>query len=468
MDQVPIVALGGRERLAVAASWAVPAFAVMAGTVQSLAADGEITAREGVLFIAALLWTAFLIRRAWRDFLVDLVRLALSRIGWIPFTLAASVVTAVSILNVLGPFWLGISGSLWLVAAVAVWLAVAADRRRFFMQVALLGLNLLLFAAADLLLGAFVLPRQSHNKLFVQHDPYLSWRLRPGPPAIRKHPEYESVETVNSWGFRTPEVAIAKPPGTKRILVVGDSHAEGYTVNDDETCSRLIEKNLSGSVPVQVISLGVGGYSTDQEFLSYLCYGQKFAPDIVLLLFCENDIAVNVTDRHGRSLKPVFERHGQTLVLTGVPVSDKRSTGLFSGGLFRKSSTVVLLEAVLGNLALRTRERGELNLETGWAVTRLILRDFAETVRRDGGRLVVMNVFTADPGLAKTESRLRAGLAEFSIPYIETAAAYKDDYKSYWVAGHWNQKGQRAVADVLTPPLLSLLQEEVSPAGQSP
>lgn len=281
----------------------------------------------------------------------------------------------------------------------------------------------------------------------------------------RKQAEYESVETVNSWGFRTPEVPAAKPAGTKRILVVGDSHAEGYTVNDDETCSRLLENNLAGSVPVQVISLGVGAFATDQEFLSYLYYGRKFHPDIVLLLFCENDLSSNVADRYTRSRKPVFDKHGETLVLTGMPAPDKRNTGLFSPILLQKSSLLVLLENVLVNLALKPR-KDEVSLEQIWEVTRLIMRDFAQAVKRDGARLVVMNVNAANPGLAAIDSRLRTVLAEFSIPYLETAAAYQDDFKSYWVGGHWNQKGQRAVADVLTPALLSLLRENAPPAGK--
>jgi lysophospholipase L1-like esterase len=463
MEPATLVELGGRQRLAVAAAWAAPALAVMAGPVRSLATAGEVNAHEGFVFAAALLWTVFLARSTWRNLLTDLVRLVLSRVSWILFALAAFLVTAVAMFNSLGAFWFGIAGSLWLVEAVAVSLAIAAGRRRFFVQVALLGLNIIALVAADVLVGVFVLPGQSHNKLFVQHDPHLGWRLRPGPPVKRRNRAYESVETVNTSGFRTPEVDVAKPAGVKRILVVGDSHAEGYTVNDDETCSRLVEKNLAAALPVQVISLGVGGFSTDQEFLSYLYYGRRFHPDLVLLLFCENDIVSNVADRYWRGRKPVFEKHGETLVLTGLPVPDERGTGLFSPDLLQKSSLVVLLEGILRNLALKPG-RDEVNRERGWEITRLILRDFAQVVKRDGGSLAVMNVNVADPGRAAEDERLRAILAEFSIPYIKTAAAYTDDFTSYWVAGHWNQKGQRAVADVLTAPLLSLLRDKVPPA----
>lgn len=470
MDSVSLVVLSGRQRLAVTLAWALPALGLLAGTAKSLLEEGEITARGGVIFMAGLLWMLWLARRAWRELLLDLMRLVLARTGWIPVTLVAVLVTVLTLFNSLGGFWIGFSGSLWLAAAVAASLAFSADRRRFCFQTALVLLNVGLVVLADLLIGALILPHLSHNKLFIQHDPYLGWRLRPGPPVKRVHPEYVSVETVNSWGFRTPEIPIAKPDGMKRILLVGDSHTEGYTVSDDETCARLIEQNLAGTLPVQVISLGVGGFSTDQEFLSYVHYGRRLQPDVVLLLFCVNDLASNVTDKHGRSLKPLFEQHGDMLMLTRVPVPEKYSTGLFSPELLRKSALVSVVEGLLGNLAIRLRERHKATPEQGWDMTRLVLRDFARMVRSDGARLVAMNVNSANPGLDGMDQRLRTILAEFSIPYLETAAAYRDDFESYWVAGHWNQKGQRAVADILTPQLLTLLQSNETgiPPGRVP
>jgi hypothetical protein len=33
---------------------------------------------------------------------------------------------------------------------------------------------------------------------------------------------------------------------------------------------------------------------------------------------------------------------------------------------------------------------------------------------------------------------------------VETSSAYTEDFASYWVAGHWNQHGHRAIAAVLS------------------
>jgi hypothetical protein len=56
---------------------------------------------------------------------------------------------------------------------------------------------------------------------------------------------------------------------------------------------------------------------------------------------------------------------------------------------------------------------------------------------------------TADKTDSAGEKPLRRIVEELSIPYIETAGLYRDEYESYWSSGHWNQKGHRAAADLL-------------------
>jgi lysophospholipase L1-like esterase len=244
----------------------------------------------------------------------------------------------------------------------------------------------------------------------------------------------------------------------RRVLIVGDSHTEGYTVNDDETYARHLERLLSASGPVQVISLGVGGYSTDQEFLSYVHHGRRLKPDCVILQVCENDIRFNTKNDYWRGRKPVFRRYGDLLLLSDVPVPDARGTGLFSPDLLQKSALVALLESALRNLAVGDRSRPDANWDEGWAVTRLMVRDFAAAVRGDGARLAGFNVNAGDPKMAWLDKRLRDIFAEFAVPYLETASVYTDDFASYWVAGHWNQKGHRAAAGALAPQVRELLE----------
>jgi hypothetical protein len=141
-------------------------------------------------------------------------------------------------------------------------------------------------------------------------------------------------------------------------------------------------------------------------------------------------------------------------MLSGVPVPNFRDTGLFDPAMLQRSSLVFLLETVLRQAAISKSVKVEADSAEAWRVTALLIRDLDRVVHSDGARLVV---FQADREPA-TEAKLRVVLTELSIPYLETASAYTDPFNSYWVAGHWNQKGARAVAQVLTPELRPYLE----------
>src|SRR6266513_2225439 len=49
---------------------------------------------------------------------------------------------------------------------------------------------------------------------------------------------------INSQGFRDREHTIAKPPGTFRIAILGDSYAEAFQVPLEKTFWSVIEERL--------------------------------------------------------------------------------------------------------------------------------------------------------------------------------------------------------------------------------
>src|SRR5262249_4089242 len=110
------------------------------------------------------------------------------------------------------------------------------DRGRCGGLALVLALNLLLLALAYLGLRLLRLPRVANNDIFVVHDSWLGWKLRSDWKIDRKIPlhDYVSHETSNRLGFRGPVYSLERPAGTRRIVVLGDSHTEGYTVNDGE------------------------------------------------------------------------------------------------------------------------------------------------------------------------------------------------------------------------------------------
>jgi hypothetical protein len=98
---------------------------------------------------------------------------------------------------------------------------------------------------------------------------------------------------TNALGFRdTREYSLAKPPGTFRIVVLGDSVTFGHGAIFEGSYPYLLEQRLREwrpDVKWEVWNLGVPGYNTAQE-LAYLNeVGQRYAPDLVIVGFFVND-----------------------------------------------------------------------------------------------------------------------------------------------------------------------------------
>jgi hypothetical protein len=101
-----------------------------------------------------------------------------------------------------------------------------------------------------------------------------------------EHPE------ISSQGVRDDEVAVPKPEGTFRILILGDSVPYGPAVSRDDAFPDRLEDLLRGyGETVDVINAGVAGYSPYNELHYYLIRGRAFEPDIVIVAFCMNDVA---------------------------------------------------------------------------------------------------------------------------------------------------------------------------------
>ena len=115
--------------------------------------------------------------------------------------------------------------------------------------------------------------------------------MRPG-----SHYEWQGVPVViNSHGLRNPETPYDKPPGTFRILNLGDSVAMGWGAREEDTYGRQLEQLLNeqdeDDLRYEVINAGVPGWNLENEMAYLQAEGLKYEPDLVLLdLTTVNDI----------------------------------------------------------------------------------------------------------------------------------------------------------------------------------
>ena len=95
--------------------------------------------------------------------------------------------------------------------------------------------------------------------------------------------------TSNAHGLRDRERIIDKPPGGKRVLLLGDSVVEGINyVADDQTISHQLEELFQGD-STEVLNVGTSGYCTRAEVELLKQKGLQFSPDTVVLVFVFND-----------------------------------------------------------------------------------------------------------------------------------------------------------------------------------
>lgn len=190
-----------------------------------------------------------------------------------------------------------------------------------------LGSVLLFFLALETSLALFwphKVTTRAQNELY---HPIMGWVNKPdvdGEREVTRNVFFHRRH--NSKGLRSlREFSYNKPPGVKRILLIGDSFFWGYGVDDRDIISEVLQRKVRDSI--EVINGAVTGYATDQELLWLVEEGLKYQPDLVILgCFPTNDLAdISVSVMMGYP-KPFFAFNGDRLVARNVPVPDTRET----------------------------------------------------------------------------------------------------------------------------------------------
>lgn len=321
----------------------------------------------------------------------------------------------------------------------------------------------------------------NHHQIFCDYDPQLGWQLKPNVSQRRVTPEYDHVETINADGFRDRRRERAKTPQTRRIAVLGDSFVEGYSVGDEQTFTRALERKYTTAArrPVEVFNLGVGGYSTDQQLLLWRNKGRQLRPDLVVLAFFRNDVAYNALPTYARGPKPLFAVVDGQLAADAQPPGPQPARQIPQGWhrwtskLGTVSHTWFHLRALRRRLLSNPQAdenplvfwRDELfvpsdqpQVSAAWRATELLLDRLASEVRATGAEFVVMWVpdseLIADSSEGKwgVRDKLKAVGARSGFSVLDPRAALRDHPEQpvyYKRDRHWNAAGHEAVADFL-------------------
>lgn len=363
----------------------------------------------------------------------------------------------------------------------------------------------LLEIAVRLVLGA---KPETYLREFSRYHPTLGWEKTPGKEGHFRRGDAWIQETINSKGLRDREYPYAKPENTFRILVLGDSFTEGYDVDIEHLFTEILEMELnrsSNATRFEVINAGTGGYSTDQEYLYFVTEGFQYQPDIVILMmYPTNDVYYNIQPKYGNYFKPLFERSGDTLRLTNVPLP-RPALSESAKNVFRHLALYPIVTRTilsrfptfagwihkLGWISESTMDVAVVSyqgksypasfevyskpyddvMNRAWDVTQLILHNLQARVAKTGARLVVCAIpdkFEIYPeswrrtkvaygvndsvwDIHQPRNRLAAICESRDISYIDLSKCFDSvrDSLSLYNGVHWNKEGNRITAECL-------------------
>ena len=126
-------------------------------------------------------------------------------------------------------------------------------------------------------------------------DPVIGYRLQPGARTRFATVEFDTEIAINATGVRDDEELGPKPPGSKRIMILGDSLVLSVQVPFEQTFGeqlegRLNERSAGKDISYRVVNAGVQGYGPVEQLLLFRRLVAEVQPDVVVMtIFVGND-----------------------------------------------------------------------------------------------------------------------------------------------------------------------------------
>jgi lysophospholipase L1-like esterase len=309
------------------------------------------------------------------------------------------------------------------------------------------------------LMGSEPLYVSPERDRFWKYDSLLGWVHQAGQEGIFETPQFRTAVRINEKGLRDRQHSYERQNGIERILVLGDSFAWGYGVEESERFSQLLE----GALGAEVINAGVSGYSTDQELLWYGNEGIKYETDLVILVLAGNDIGDN--DRQLVSTiyyKPKFVIEDGRLVAIGYPVPKTSPRGRLVYSVSQRSALgYFLVQRYFDLLTLYGKVKvssdhaslpvSDTNAEREpFKLTIALIDEIRKIAESRNAKFMIVATdrwWNGPSGATYTDLINTLRTEGFLVLDVESIAGFDPEVMLIPDDGHWNQAGHGFVAE---------------------
>jgi hypothetical protein len=294
------------------------------------------------------------------------------------------------------------------------------------------------------------------------------------PGAVYHHytPDVSVEYRINAQGMRDDRsFAEAKPAGTCRIAMLGDSYFVGYELDLRDTLAHRIEAQLrADGHKVEVLNFGVSGFGTAENLIAYQKMARRFHPDLVLMQWQVTDYDDNVRSalyklENGRLVR------ANARFLPGIATQD----WLMRSSLYRLvADHSDLYNFVREQVGWRSKQllgfvrkratgpaENEVDQDT-YSINQAevdlaaaLIREAQEEIRRDGADMLVVDIPNRTPDRVFSSSYdLMPPALKQALPPVDVLPAFRDAARNPMAqlffphgARHLTPLGARLLAD---------------------
>jgi D-alanyl-lipoteichoic acid acyltransferase DltB (MBOAT superfamily) len=309
-------------------------------------------------------------------------------------------------------------------------------------------------AVNDLVAGADCAGK-FEKTIYRQRQDYVDYDLYPSLHINSKCWATPTTFSTNSLGMRDREYAVARPPDTFRVELLGPSFAAGYGISDGESFEQLVENRLNrefacpGYRHFEILNFSVPAYSLPHELALLEDRGFRFSPDIVILTvtmksrgltagYLSNLSKKNVTSPY-EPVRNLFAEAGLSEWAGGnVPIPFRP---------LRVAAKHFGIQPKVPDGEAMARGRMVADRVDKWAVQR-----FAQVTTQHGAKPILLALDDVEDDMTPAKVP-RQILRESGLPAIDLLDVYPDkDRHALWASSwdsHPNASGHRLIADRL-------------------